>query len=396
MIKEIHEEYIKNYSEEKFRSLMEKIHPYHNLALDFRIAETPVFVPESFKGELLKLLADIGDFLGQPGYSEKMKGGLPEKYRIPGQDDKPAFVAVDCAVCEEDGKLAPRLIEMQGIASLYFYQKNLNQVYQEVFPQTQEFGFFYGGLSDEQYVKTLSDIIIADEDPENVVMMDIAPTFQKTRIDFHYSTKELGIEARCISEVKDKGGHLFYEKGGKEVPVNRIYNRFIFDELERRPKIQPGFDLKKNYGVKWNAHPNWYFLISKYCLPFMDTVYVPKATLLSEYGGDFPSDLENYVLKPLYGFAGVGVEFDVTLEKIRLVDDPTQWVLQKKVNYATCVPTLDAPAKVEIRLLCVWDDKGFRPLLSLARLSKGKILGVDFNKDKTWVGSSAVFFVPGF
>ncbi len=395
MVTHVHEEYVRNFTDEKYQQFLRTIHPTHDPKYDFRISETPVFLPESFKTEIFALFNDISSFLKQPGFANRMAPGLPEKYRLPNQDQYPSFVAVDFAVCEEDGKIVPRLIEMQGIASLYFYQKNLNNAYQQAFGLPAEYSFFYNGLTEAAYVETMRHIIVGNSDPENVVMMDIKPMTQKTRIDFMHTQKELGIAVKCVSDIKQRGSKLYYTEGGKEIPIERIYNRFIFDELERRPDIVPGFNLKDDLDVVWHAHLNWYFLVSKYCLPFMDSPYVPKATLLSDYHGTYPADLENYVLKPLFSFAGVGVEFDVTPEKLQAVGQTDQYMLQRKVNYTPCVLTKDVPAKAEVRLLCVWDEQGFRPLLSLSRLSKGKILGVDFNKDKTWVGSSAVFFVPG-
>src|SRR5690606_37169005 len=107
-----------------------------------------------------------------------------------------------------------------------------------------------------------------------------------------------------------------------------------------------------------------------------------------------PADLENYVLKPLFSFAGQGVIIDVTDDDITAVKDPENWILQKKVKYADVIATPDEPAKAEIRIFYFWKDGEARPqpANNLARLSKGKMIGVRYNKDKEWVGGSLAYF----
>jgi hypothetical protein len=266
----------------------------------------------------------------------------------------------------------------------------LCNAYRNHFNVPSHFKQFFGGLTDETFVEELKDLIIGDANPENVVIMDIEPMKQKTRIDFIYTVQDLGIEAICITEVIQEGKKLFYMKDGVKTPIHRIYNRVIFDELELREDIKPQFDMTSEVDVKWFAHPNWFFKISKYSMPFIDSKYVPKTDFLSDLD-EYPADLENYVLKPLFSFAGSGVIFDVKKEDLDAVEDRENFILQRKVTYEELVPTPDIKAKSEIRLLCTWKDE-LKPIIALARLSKGKMMGVDFNKEKTWVGGSAVFF----
>jgi hypothetical protein len=110
------------------------------------------------------------------------------------------------------------------------------------------------------------------------------------------------------------------------------------------------------------------------------------------FADKFPEgeSLDDYVLKPLYSFAGLGVDMEPTREKLTALSKPDEWILQKKVVYAEFVPTVDgARSKAEIRMMFVWPDDG-EPVLvnNLVRMSQGKMMGVDFNKNKTWVGSS--------
>jgi hypothetical protein len=106
-----------------------------------------------------------------------------------------------------------------------------------------------------------------------------------------------------------------------------------------------------------------------------------------------PDDLENYVLKPLFSFAGSGVIIDVTKNDIANLPDPQNWMLQKKVTYAPIIKTPKTPAKAEIRLLFLWENGAARPFpaINIARLSKGKMIGVRYNENETWVGGSIAY-----
>ena len=206
----------------------------------------------------------------------------------------------------------------------------------------------------------------------------------------------LGVKSVCYTKIKKRGRELFYEKDGREIQVKRIYNRLIFDDLGNFPDLQTEFNLTDDVDVTWVGHPNWFFRISKYTLPFLKSPYVPDTRFLSEYGGQFPADLENYVLKPLFSFAGSGVKIHVSLEDLSLVADPENWILQRKVAYEPIIQALDGLVKCEIRMLYVWEDNAPRPqlLTSLSRLSRGEMIGVRFNKDFTWVGGSTCFYEP--
>ena len=103
-----------------------------------------------------------------------------------------------------------------------------------------------------------------------------------------------------------------------------------------------------------------------------------------------PDNLDNYVLKPLYSFAGSGVIIDLNKDILNKITDKENYILQEKINYKPVISTPEGKSKMEIRLMYIWDKE---PVLvhNLVRLSKGKMIGVDFNKNKTWVGSSIAF-----
>jgi hypothetical protein len=182
---------------------------------------------------------------------------------------------------------------------------------------------------------------------------------------------------------------------GKKTQVKRIYNRIIFDDLQQQtPEVQEkGKILFEDLEVEWCPHPNWFYRISKYTLPLIRHPYVPATWYLNEIK-QIPANLENYVLKPLFSFAGQGVVIDITQADIDKVKDPENWILQRKVKYADVIQTPDVPAKAEIRVFYFWKDGVTRPVATnnLGRLSKGKMIGVRYNKDKEWVGGNFCYF----
>jgi len=226
-------------------------------------------------------------------------------------------------------------------------------------------------------------------------LLEVLPHQQKTRIDFYCTQDYLNIPIVCITELVKEGRKLFYIQDGKKTEVKRIYNRVIFDDLQQQSaEIQEkGKILFEDVDVEWAPHPNWFYRISKYTLPFIKHAYVPETNFLSDIK-TIPTDLENYVLKPLFSFAGQGVVIDVTKEDIDAVKDPHNWILQRKVKYADVIKTPDENAKAEIRIFYFWKDGEARPVATqnLARISKGKMIGVRYNKDREWVGGSMVFF----
>lgn len=391
MISELREKFNSEFSTEKYIDFIKDLDSAFNQKIDFRIAETPIFLPKELLNEIINASDEILTALQSKEFREYSKNALPKQLAVPNEDDHPALLAIDFAICKDkNGNLIPQLIELQGFASLYCYQELLDAAMRKHFDIGSNLNSHFNGLDHETYVKKFKEVIVGDSDPENVILLEIEPEKQKTYIDFLCTEKYIGVKPVCLTKIIKEGKKLYYEKDGRKIHIERIYNRVIHDELAKRTDIKYNFRFTEELDVKWIAHPNWFFKISKYTLPFLKNKYVPPTEFLSDIK-EYPADLENYVLKPLYSFAGVGVRFDVTKEILDSIEDKSNYILQKKVNYEPLIKTLDTPAKAEIRLLYVWDDN---PMLinNLVRLSKGKMMGVDFNKDKTWVGSSIAYF----
>ena len=246
-------------------------------------------------------------------------------------------------------------------------------------------------MNEQKYIEILREVIVSIENPENVILLEIEPDKQKTQIDFIMTERLIGVKSVCISDIIKEGTKLFYYNSSRKIEVKRIYNRVIFDELQKRNDLNLSFSFQDMLDVKWIPHPNWFFKISKHTLPSLKNKYVPETYFLNKLK-EYPVDLENYVLKPLYSFAGAGVKYDVTKDNLDGITDKSNYILQKKIQYAEIIKTPDIHAKAELRLLFVFKDG--KPLLvnNLVRLSKGKMMGVDYNKEKTWVGSSIAYF----
>lgn len=396
MDKILRKKFNENFTEEKYAAYQQKVEAIHPGALEFRNAETPVFVTKEFKHKMLDACEDIIDVIVAPNFKELTQRSIPTDLIISGEDDHPQCLVFDFGVCENDkGELEPQLIEMQGFPTLFAFQAFHSEYTAQYADLPQNYSAYLNGYNKETYIQLLKEIILGNHAPENVILLEIYPEQQKTRIDFYATEQLLGIKTVCLTELKAEGDKLYYDLNGKQTEIKRIYNRLIFDDLQQQQGLPNIIDLTKKYDVEWVPHPNWFFRISKFTLPFIDNDYVPDTFFLNEVTQ--PVKLEDYVLKPLFSFAGMGVVIDVTQEDIDNIKDPENWILQKKVHYASVIPTLDEPAKAEIRLFYFWKEEWKRPkaVHNLARLSKGKMIGTRYNKDKSWVGGSVAFFEEG-
>jgi hypothetical protein len=379
-----------DFSAEKYAALLRCVNESVRWPADFRISETPIFLTREFTGEAVAAAEGIQAQTRTPEFAQHAASAIPAGLEVPNESPHPEFVIVDLGICEEGGRLVPRLIELQAFPSLFAFQFMLLGCMRRSFPAIPaNWTSAFNGLHDQEYIDLLRHTIIADADPENVVLLEIEPEKQKTRIDFACTEALLGIRSVCLSAVKKKGRQLFYDRDGREVRIERIYNRVIFDELERRPDLKPDFSFQDDLEVRWIAHPNWYYRISKHSLPFLKTPHTSPAFFADEFPPG--ESIGDYVLKPLYSFAGLGVDMEPTAGKLAALADPHAWILQKKVQYAAFVSTPDGPkSKAELRMMFLWPENEREPLLvnNLVRMSQGKMMGVDFNKEKTWVGSS--------
>lgn len=396
MIPEIRERINAEFTDTRFQAFLSELNGTYRYPTDFRSAETPIFLSRDLASQLVIGAEDLVAQLQTPKFTQHAATAIPAGLSVPNETPHPVFLQVDFGICRSaDGSYIPQLIELQGFPSLYGFQAFLNDTTRKHYSIPPTFAAAFNGYVRESYTNLLKDVIVGEEDPANVVLLEIEPEKQKTRIDFAVTEAMLGIRTVCLTKVRKRGKELFYDRDGIDTPIRRIYNRVIFDELQRKG-IRSELNFTDEVDVHWVGHPNWYFRISKHTLPFLKSRYVPECRLVSDLT-EYPDDLSGYVLKPLYSFAGLGVDIDVTKEKLDGLSDRSQFLLQKKVEYADLIKTPDGYAKAEVRMMYVWPEtNGSRPILvkNLVRLSKGRMMGVDFNKNKTWVGSSIAYHEP--
>jgi hypothetical protein len=390
MIPSYRHDFNSRFTPEKYERLRREMTSRCGMKVPFALCETPCFFPHALverMGEDGKAL--IQQLVDDPEYFARSEASIPAKFRVPNEPAHPMFIQVDFGLVRDAaGELQPKLVELQAFPSLYAYQPVLAQAYIDVFSLDAKLRYFLNGLDSASYKKLLQDAIVAGHDPANVVLMEVHPEEQKTRPDFLLTEKLLGIRTVCITKIKKEGRRLFYDDGGRRVPIERIYNRTIVDELERKGVALP-FDFRDDLDVEWAGHPNWYFRISKYSIPYLKHPSVPRTWFLDQLK-EVPADLENFVLKPLYSFAGLGVVIAPSRADIDAIPAAkrNEYILQERLNFTPLVETPYGLTKVELRIMYVWLDQ-LIPALTIVRMGRGLMMGVDHNKNMAWVGSSA-------
>ena len=394
MIRELRQAFNKNFLQETYSALIEDIVTDFDHRPPFRIAESPIFLPSQIVGNLVEACNELVDVIIRPDFKELSERALLTGQTVPDETDYPTFLQFDFGICEDGrGGYIPQLIEAQGFPSLYFFQDALARAFRKYYDIPAHYTHLFDRLDSENYVERLRRTIVGSSHPENVILLEVEPEKQTTAIDFIATERAIGVRPVCISKLIKEGDDLYYEKDGKKIGVEKIYNRVIFDELIKRDDLPRQYYLTEGANVQWIGHPNWFFRISKHTLPLLRSRYVPRSFYLNELEA-VPPDLENYVLKPLFSFAGTGVIINLNRFDVDSIKDPENYILQRKVTYAPVVETPSGPAKCEVRIMLLWEPGAERPYLinNLIRLSKGEMVGVRYNKDKDWVGGTIGYF----
>ncbi|WAC41571.1 hypothetical protein [Pedobacter sp. SL55] len=378
-----------NFSIAKYQTFLKQLGAGYP-EITFRVAESPIFISADLKQKLITAGEEIIALIKQSNFKQLTQNAIPKEWSVPNENDHPHFLTFDFGLCkDENGEISPMLIEMQGFPSLYGFQALLANTYKNAYGLAENLSPYFNGLTEESYFKLLQKVIVGNHEPHEVVLMDVDAKNQKTAIDFYATANKIGIKILALEEINKEGNKLFYTEGNEKIQIKRIYNRLIFDEIADNTELfEQSFDPREEVDVEWITHPNWFYRISKYTMPFLNGKFVPETRFLNEIEA-IPPDLENYVLKPLFSFAGMGVIIDVTEKDIVEIKDPENWILQRKVTYEPLIQAPDGGVKAEIRLMYLWPDGGEPKLcINLARLSRGKMIGVRYNADFDWVGGT--------
>jgi hypothetical protein len=395
MVPELRHYFNSTFTERRYRNFLERLDHRCRTPISFRVCETPCFVPREIQRQCEEAAVELALQAHDPAYLALSDATLRPEYTVANQPSRSMFLTVDFAMTAgPDGTIVPKLIEMQGFPSLMGFQLVFAELAQEHFALPTDLSYINGGHTRSQFLDILRRAIVADEDPENVALLELDPWNQKTVPDFHATHEHLGIAVVDIRSVRKIGRTLHYERDGTLVPIRRIYNRAIVDELQRR-NVELPFNWHDDLDVSWAGHPNWYFRISKFTLPYLSHPTVPRARFLSDIT-KLPDDLDGYVLKPLYSFAGAGVVVGPTREDIAAVpaERRPEYLLQERITYADAIVTPEGGTKAEIRFMLIWlpDEDRPRPVMGLVRMGRGKLMGVDFNSGQGWIGAGCNFF----
>jgi hypothetical protein len=403
MIPALRQQFNENFTADKYRAFLRRVDDACGTHVQFRLSETPCFFPKS----LLDRMASDGQALirqlvDNPGYRAQSDDAVPAAFKVPNEAPHPLFVQVDFGLVRDArGELQPKLVELQAFPSLYAYQGPLAEAYIEAYgltapgfrlPAAGRLKYLLRGLDTDSYRELLRRAIVGSHDPENVILMEIHPQQQKTLPDFLLTEKMLAVRTVDIVDIRKDGTRLYYEQGGKRIPIRRIYNRTIVDELERKA-VKLNFDWRADLDVEWAGHPNWYFRISKFSIPYLKHRSVPKTWFLDRLE-QIPADLENYALKPLYSFAGLGVVIAPTKADIAAIpaEKRPYYILQERMHFEPVIETPFGGTKAEVRVMYIWLEE-LTPVLTIIRMGRGLMMGVDHNKNMEWVGASAGLYL---
>jgi hypothetical protein len=393
MIPSLRQQFNANFTPVKYQAFLKRMADGCGMTVGFRLAETPCFFPKSLLDQMSGYGEELIRQLDTEQYRAASLVSIPPEFNVPRESAHPMFIQVDFGlVRDESGTLRPKLVELQGFPSLYAYQAVLSRCYLESFELDPDLNFFLGGLNEQSYRGLLGRAIVADEDPDQVVLMEIDPLHQKTLADFLLTERLLGIHTVAVTDIKKAGRKLFYELDGRRIPIRRIYNRAIVDELVRKD-IKLAFDFTDDLDVEWAGHPNWYFRMSKFSLPYLRHDCVPQSWFLDRLERA-PDDLDRYILKPLFSFAGAGVNINPTKTDVAAIpaEKRSQYILQEKMNFEPVIETPFGATKAEIRIMYIWLEK-LVPVMTIIRMGRGSMMGVDHNRDLEWVGASAGLYV---
>ena len=399
MIASIRQKFNAAFTEQAHQNYIAALNTAFPGALDFSVAETPIFIDKNFTEKVLA----TGDYVNKQIQSAHFKSitepSLKNQSFFPKETPLPACIVMDFALAQnEHDELVPALIELQGFPSLFAYEILQDECIRKIYTIPAGYSPYLNGYTKEKYLAHLETILKGNtlkDKNKHTVLLEILPHQQKTRIDFYCTEKYVNIPTVCITEIFTEGTHLYYERAGQKIKIDRIYNRIVLDELKHQTKEiqEKGALLQNDLAIEWVIHPHHFFRISKFLLPFLKHGNIPHTQFVDQLT-EIPTALEKYILKPLFSFAGQGVMIDISPGDIENIKDPSGWILQEKVNYANCIETPTGPSKAELRLFYFWDEEKqqYIATMNLARLSKGKMIGVNYNKNATWVGGSLAYF----
>jgi hypothetical protein len=389
------------FTEDRYRAFVDAVTAGAGVPIEFRLSETPCFFPSDLMRSLVEAAQTMTQqLLNNASYRSAADAIVPERFRLAGGETLPTCMQVDFGLVRtSSGAVEGRLVELQAFPSLYGFQMLLAECALQYLGTGGEgpqipLTPYLSGLDHQSYVDLIRRTFVGDHDPAHVVLMEIEPRRQKTLPDFTVTEAEWGIRAVDTKDVIRNGRRLFYRRDGQLTPIARIYNRVIPDELERSGVMMP-FDYRDELDVDWIGGPDWFFRISKFSMPWLNHPWVPETRFLSDIT-EMPSDRDEWLLKPLFSFAGGGILFSPTDHDIESIapDKRHLYILQRRVAFTPVIRTPEGDTQAELRIMMVREGNSYRAVMPLVRMGRGKMMGVDHNRGLRFVGAAAGLIAP--
>src|SRR5437764_2148773 len=159
-----------DFSAEKYDALLRCVNEAVRWPADFRISETPIFLTQEFTDEAVASARIIEAQTRTAEFKRHAASAIPAGLEVPNESSHPEFLIVDLGICVEEGRLVPRLIELQAFPSLFGFQFMLLGCMRRAFPAIpSNWTSAFSGLHDHEYIELLRRTIICGAHPEDVI-----------------------------------------------------------------------------------------------------------------------------------------------------------------------------------------------------------------------------------
>ena len=204
-----------DFTPDKYEALLRCVNETEKWPADFRISETPIFLTRDFTDDVTRARDEIVDLTRTPEFARHAADAIPAGLEVPNETAHPNFLVVDFGICEIDGRLVATADRAAGVSQPLRFPTARLHCLRKAYPAIpRNWTSSFGGMKDEAYLKLLRRIILGDSNPENVILLEIEPEKQKTRIDFACTETLLGVRPVCLTKISKRGRQLFYERDG--------------------------------------------------------------------------------------------------------------------------------------------------------------------------------------
>lgn len=146
MIPELRSSFNANFTSGAYAELLRRLDRQCGGPIQFRVAETPIFLPRNLLDEMANEGAALAQYLiANPVYLAAARRAIPAGFDVSSQTSHPHFLTADFALVRDAaGELVPRLVEIQAFPSVFAYQAELCVAYRDAFTLPSSLGSFLG------------------------------------------------------------------------------------------------------------------------------------------------------------------------------------------------------------------------------------------------------------